>query len=164
LQVLPLRLPPLRDRPEDILPILRHWLDAAGRGRLVVTPTAEATLLTHRWPGNVRELVNLARRLTLFAEDGHVDAPLVRRMLEANPFAGPAEPTFDPLPAVEGPVPTLPGQGMPDPEAMTLESLERRHTERLLAHHRNVTRVADILGINRRTLQRKLRAWGIDAD
>lgn len=69
-----------------------------------------------------------------------------------------------PLPAVEGPVPTLPGQGMPDPEAMTLESLERRHTERLLAHHRNVTRVADILGINRRTLQRKLRAWGIDAD
>jgi transcriptional regulator with PAS, ATPase and Fis domain len=47
---------------------------------------------------------------------------------------------------------------------MTLESLERRHTERLLAHHRNVTRVADILGINRRTLQRKLRAGGIDAD
>jgi len=168
LQVLPLRIPPLRDRPEDILPILRHGLETAGRGDLTITPAAETALLAHRWPGNVRELVNLARRLSLFAEDGRADVALVRRMLEANPFAGPAEPTLY----------TAPGEPSPDerpesgsciddsgnPEALTLETLERRHTERLLAHHRNVTRVADILGINRRTLQRKLRAWGMDAD
>jgi DNA-binding NtrC family response regulator len=164
LQVLPLRLPPLRERPEDILPILRHWLGNAGRGALALSPAAEACLLGHHWPGNVRELVNLARRLTLFADESRVEAPLVRRMLEANPFAGPAEPILDPPP--EGPDDGLGPSGATagDPEAMTLESLERRHTERLLAHHRNVTRVADILGINRRTLQRKLRAWGIDAD
>jgi DNA-binding NtrC family response regulator len=167
LQVLPLRLPPLRERPDDVLPILRHWLEAAGRGGLTITSAAETALLSHRWPGNVRELVNLARRLTLFAEEGRVDAALVRRMLEANPFAGPAEPTLDPAPRGlapdDAPVPG-PRADPRDPEALTLESLERRHTERLLAHHRNVTRVADILGINRRTLQRKLRAWGIDAD
>ena len=65
--------------------------------------------------------------------------------------------------------PTDPGSAALDaetgePEAITLEDLERRHIERLLGHHRNVTRVAEILDINRRTLQRKLRAWGIDVD
>jgi DNA-binding NtrC family response regulator len=164
LQVLPLSLPALRERPEDILPILTHWLGAVGRHPLELTTEAREVLLRHDWPGNVRELVNLARRLTLFAENGRVDARLVRKMLAANPFAGPAHPTtFAVAP------PTDPGSAALDaetgePEAITLEDLERRHIERLLGHHRNVTRVAEILDINRRTLQRKLRAWGIDVD
>ncbi|MCA9525054.1 MAG: helix-turn-helix domain-containing protein [Myxococcales bacterium] len=47
---------------------------------------------------------------------------------------------------------------------MSLEALERRHILGLLAHHKNVTHVARILEINRRTLQRKLKAWGIEHD
>ncbi|MEZ4467416.1 MAG: sigma 54-interacting transcriptional regulator [bacterium] len=68
LQVLPLELPPLRHRREDILPIVHHWLGRVGSTALAVAPDAEALLLAHDWPGNVREVVNLARRVALFAE------------------------------------------------------------------------------------------------
>lgn len=151
LQVLPLSLPPLRDRRDDVLPILRYWLRALSRRPLRLEADAETLLLKHAWPGNVRELVNLARRVALFQSDDVVSASLVRRMLAANPFCTDADAADS-----EGPAPPL--------EEITLEHLERRHIERLLAHHRNVTRVSEILGINRRTLQRKLRAWGIEID
>lgn len=147
LQVLPLELPPLRARREDVLPILSLWLERVARGPLELTPDAREALLAHDWPGNVRELVNLARRLALFAEDGRIDAALVGRMLDANPFSPaprPARPRAAPV------------------EDLSLEAVERRHIERLLARHRNITRVAQILGINRRTLQRKLKTWGVD--
>lgn len=152
LQVLPLELPPLRHRREDILPIVHHWLQRVGAGALELTDEARAVLLAHIWPGNVREVVNLARRVALFAEGGVVDAALVERMLAANPFI--QAPLLTPPP----PAPTS------DLEEITLEELERRHITGLLAHHKNVTLVARILDINRRTLQRKLKAWGIEAD
>ncbi len=156
LQVLPLELPPLRARPADILPIARHWLAVVGDG-LELTPDAEAVLLAHDWPGNVREVVNLARRVALFAEEGRVDAELVRRMLAANPFASGAS-----TGARVGATLVPAAQTPPPLEELTLETVERRHIERLLAHHKNITKVARILDINRRTLQRKLKAWGID--
>lgn len=156
LQVLPLELPPLRARTADILPITRHWLAAVGAGELALTADAEEALLEHEWPGNVREVVNLARRVALFADDGRVDGPLVRRMLAANPFtAGMLRPAPRPASAA-------PADSPPPIEEITLEALERRHIEALLGHHKNITRVARILDINRRTLQRKLKAWGID--
>ena len=156
LQVLPLEIPPLRARADDILPIARHWLRTVAGPAFALTPDAEAALLVHDWPGNVREVVNLVRRVALFAEGGRVDGPLVHRMLARNPFSAQHTPAPGPIApppadADEGPV-----------EEITLEALERRHIERLLAHHQNVTRVARILDINRRTLQRKLKAWGID--
>jgi DNA-binding NtrC family response regulator len=151
LQVLPIELPPLRARTEDVLPILGHWLALVGRPELALTEEAHAALVAHEWPGNVRELVNLARRLALFAEGDRVDAALVRRMLAANPFSTAAAPP----PAIAA------ADGGGD-EELSLEEVERRHIERLLARHRNITRVAQILGINRRTLQRKLKGWGID--
>ena len=148
LQVLPLQLPPLRARRPDILTIFHHWLGRVGASELVVEAAARRALLEHDWPGNAREVVNLARRVALFAE-GRVDASLIQRMLAANPFGGaaswsPPEPTTSPV------------------EEVSLETVERRHIERLMARHRNVTHVARILEINRRTLQRKLKAWGLD--
>ena len=150
LQVLPLHLPPLRTRPEDILPIFEHWLRVVAPKPLEVTKKAGAVLMNHDWPGNVREVVNLARRVSLFAETSNVDAPLVERMLLANPFTpvAPADPS--------------PRSGAGAVEEISLEALERRHITRLLNRHKNITRVARILDINRRTLQRKLKAWGID--
>jgi DNA-binding NtrC family response regulator len=154
LSVLPLELPPLRARREDIEPIVRHWITQVAHAPLTLTDDAVSTLRSHEWPGNVRELVNLARRVALFAADGHVDRALVERMLAANPFAAsgglPARPDSTESPSEVDAV-----------EEITLEELERRHIEGLLARHQNVTRVASILGINRRTLQRKLKAWGI---
>ena len=155
LQVLPLELPPLRHRRDDILPIVHHWLGRVGAGALELTPGAREVLLTHDWPGNVREVVNLARRVALFAEGGLVDAPLVERMLAANPFIQ------APRPPVALPPPPPPAA---DLEEITLEQLEKRHILGLLAHYKNVTQVARILDINRRTLQRKLRSWGIETE
>ena len=181
LQVLPLEIPPLRARPDDILPIARHWLRTVAGGNFELTEDAESALLDHDWPGNVREIVNLVRRVALFAEGGRVDAALVRRMLARNPFAAasapePEAPRFDrllpdvhplrsmpPPPPTEATDPEAPGAADAPLEEITLEALERRHIERLLAHHRNITKVARILDINRRTLQRKLKAWGIDS-
>lgn len=150
LQVLPLQLPPLRQRIDDVLPIVQHWLQRVSPTPLRITDEARAVLMAHPWPGNVREVVNLTRRVALFAEQGEVTAPLVRRMLAANPFA---TSKIAPNP------PPLAGDQV---EEISLEALEKRHIQTLLARHQNVTRVAAILQINRRTLQRKLKAWGVE--
>ncbi len=149
LQVLPLQIPPLRARRPDVLTIFHHWLGRVGASDLVVQSDARRALLEHDWPGNAREVVNLARRVALFAEGGRVDVPLVQRMLAANPFGGGA--AWSPPRLQAAPV-----------EEVSLETVERRHIERLMARHRNVTHVARILEINRRTLQRKLKARGLD--
>jgi DNA-binding NtrC family response regulator len=152
LQVLPLELPPLRNRVADVLPIVTHWLQRVSPTPLHITDDARAVLLAHRWPGNVREVVNLTRRVALFAENETVDADLVQRMLAANPFA---------TRIASAPLPITPTTAV---EEISLETLERRHIQQLLARHQNITRVAAILQINRRTLQRKLKAWGVEHD
>jgi DNA-binding NtrC family response regulator len=72
LNVIPIKLAPLRERPEDILALARHFLAThrtdSGR-QLAFNPEAEATLLAHRWPGNVRELENAIERAAILARD-----------------------------------------------------------------------------------------------
>lgn len=150
LQVLPIELPPMRARLDDVVPIARYWIDKVSKEPLRLTDCACQTLLSHQWPGNAREIANLARRVALFAENGRVDGALVERMLTANPFGPQSTPT------TRG---QSPGESV---EEISLEAVERRHIMKLLARHQNVTRVARILEINRRTLQRKLRSWGIE--
>jgi transcriptional regulator with PAS, ATPase and Fis domain len=68
LKVLTLTIPPLRERPEDILPLSRHFLAQAARRYGILkylTPDAEAGMLSHSWPGNVRELANVLERVVL---------------------------------------------------------------------------------------------------
>jgi two-component system response regulator FlrC len=74
LSVLEIALPPLRERPTDIAPLLERLLERAGHGELkrALTGTLRAALLSHPFPGNVRELRNLAERLTLLAHAGEV--------------------------------------------------------------------------------------------
>ncbi len=210
LAVLPVVLPPLRERPEDIVPIAEHWLrkltagpaalsgsaatpSYAGlsTGPVGLSPDARVAFLSHDYPGNVRELVNVVRRIALFARAGApgpwatndrvADGELVRRMLALDPFR-----TLRPdLPkALSAPIqhPTRqevqkdlpPGLAVATSaligcaakteiqEPLSLRELEIRHIERLLREHKNITMVAKLLDIDRRTLQRKLRALGID--
>jgi len=77
-QVYPIHVSPLRDRPEDIAPIVAHHLSAIGarenRPALRLTPSAVEKMLGYAWPGNVRELINLLERAVLLAENSVIDA------------------------------------------------------------------------------------------
>jgi transcriptional regulator with PAS, ATPase and Fis domain len=68
LNALSLVVPPLRERPEDILPLLRHFLAQHNRGALAFTSGARDLLLAYPWPGNIRELGNVANHITLMAD------------------------------------------------------------------------------------------------
>lgn len=158
------------------------------RPGLRLTDDARAALLSHDYPGNVRELVNVVRRVALFADgNGLVDGALVRRMLAEDPFRTlrPAAPSGMSLAATAtagsalgvgpdggaaknassnlvSPSGALIGSAPASSEPLSLRELEIRHIEKLLREHKNITMVARLLDIDRRTLQRKLRSLGID--
>jgi DNA-binding NtrC family response regulator len=159
LQVLPIVLAPLRKRPSDIVPLAEHLLLRLGSGnaRHEVAGDAREVLTAYRWPGNVRELLNVLRRASLFAEGRMLDGDLIRRMIAASIFAHNGEDrTTLPPPHPAGSVSS---------SLTNLAEVERTHIERVLGEMGgNITRAATALGIDRRTLQRKLKGYGIDAD
>jgi len=81
LNVMPLFLPPLRERIEDIPEIARHLLGKIGneqRRKLTLTDMAQRRLASHDWPGNVRELENCLERAAVLSDDGRIDVDLIR--------------------------------------------------------------------------------------
>jgi two-component system nitrogen regulation response regulator GlnG len=169
LNVVPIRLPPLRERLEDIPLLARHFLDRARASGLpskqLATDALEA-LKAHAWPGNARELENLMRRMAALYPQEVIGADAVAAELaEAAPVAGPD------------------GQAAP----MTLEQAVERHLASFMAAHKdgmpvkelydrvlaeverpllrmalsatrgNQIKAAAMLGLNRNTLRKKLR-------
>jgi DNA-binding NtrC family response regulator len=163
LQVMPIVLAPLRRRTDDVIPIAEHLLGRLS-GTRALSAEAEAALEAYRWPGNVRELLNVLRRATLFAEGPVLDGELVRRMIAASVFAhSDSGRTLTSAPAE----PREAAMSLPSATSAStnLAEVERTHIERVLADMGgNITRAATALGIDRRTLQRKLKGYGIDAD
>jgi DNA-binding NtrC family response regulator len=150
LQVFPVLIRPLRERPEDIEPLAMHLLARLGKDNLSLDSESLAALQEYDWPGNVRELLNVLRRASLFAISDTLGAELIRRMIVASVFGNARDST-------------LPSD--PDRSSRTsLADVERDHVEAVLREmDGNITRAAAALGIDRRTLQRKLRGYGIDA-
>lgn len=145
LQVFPLVLQPLRERREDIVPLAENLLTRISLD-ISLSESARGALQEYDWPGNVRELLNVLRRAALFAEGKEMEAAMIRRMIAASVF-GHRE-------AREAPTPTPPSD-------QSLADVERAHIERVLASlDGNITQAAVQLGIDRRTLQRKLKAFG----
>jgi DNA-binding NtrC family response regulator len=160
LMVVPIDLPPLRDRPEDIEPLLRHFLATFNtefrREITEIEPAALQALQTYRWPGNVRELRNLLERTILLECDGnilkleHIERA-DQRIGEKLRVQG-AEGERD-LPATDKASEVI-GQAVP------LEQVERQHIEAVLAGTGgNKNRAAQILGIDRTTLYNKLKKY-----
>ncbi|MEM6955967.1 MAG: sigma-54 dependent transcriptional regulator [Myxococcota bacterium] len=148
LQVFPIVLTPLRDRKEDILPLAEHLLGRVGRSSLLLSESAQLALLDYDWPGNVRELLNVLRRASLFAKGNELSGELVRRMEAASVFGHQ----------------DVRQSASPAATTQSLAEVERQHIERVLASlDGNVTKAAIQLGIDRRTLQRKLKAFGLSA-
>jgi len=149
LAVITIEVPPLRDRPGDIGLLARHFAEQAAlraeRGRVVLSDAALAHLATQRWPGNVRELENTIERAVIMA-NGDV--------LDVADVAGPR------APAAGAAFATFVGDHVP-----TLDELERAHILKVLELCENQkTKAAQMLGINRTTLWKKLRQYGLEAD
>ena len=149
--VVTIKVPPLRERGSDILPLIDHfstyYADKIGRPKM---PFDEATidlLMNYRWPGNVRELRNTVQRIYLVSSGPTVtlqDLPPELR----NDFD---EPEADSLESI------LSGN------SGDLESIEASAIRRtILAEKGNLTRVAAVLGISRPTLYRKMRQFRIE--
>ncbi len=143
LKVFTLRLPALRERREDVLPLVAELLDAAGRPGVRLTPAASRALQAHAWPGNVRELQSaVTYALALAGGDDVID-------VEHLPDEVTAPPT--PARAAAG-----------DGALKTLAEVEREHVLRVLeACGGRQADAARVLGIGRTTLWRKLRELGV---
>lgn len=145
LNVVPIYLPPLRERTEDILPLASHFLELFCREnhkpRKTLTERAIQKLLHYHWPGNVRELANIIERTVVLDFDNAIDAEHL---------------CLDPLFPHKG----AEGKGNL-PIGITLHELEKRLIlETLEAHHYNRSQTASILGISIRTLRNKLHEYG----
>ncbi len=173
LNVVPLRLPPLRERGEDIPDLVRHFLNQAHQQNLplkTVSPEAMERLRRYRWPGNVRELENLVRRLAaLYAEDvigvevienELAEPPQAARAPEPNEeetLTGAIERHITKYFAAHGD--DLPPNGLYD---RMLRELEIPLISLSLAATRgNQIKAASMLGLNRNTLRKKIRDHNI---
>jgi two-component system, NtrC family, response regulator AtoC len=142
-------IPPLRDRPEDILPLAENILKRVERrhgwGELSLSPEALATIRDRPWPGNVRQLENALARAVIAARG----RPILPEHLDA------AEPLDPAIPADGDPVESLPLRAL-------LAEVERRAIQRaLLACGGNRTKTAERLGISRRQLFDKIREYDL---
>jgi two-component system response regulator HydG len=150
LAVVPIRIPPLRERAEAILSLAGFFLDHLNRemGRAVenFTPAAEKAMLAYRWPGNVRELRNVVERAVLLCGGKRIDVDA----LPIEVLTSAAPPASAPPAAVAG---------------WTLAQAEREAIDRALLHFGgNKTRAAEALGVSRQTLRAKIREYGIADD
>lgn len=159
-----LRIPPLRERPEDLEVLAERFIRAAcgalGKAPVGLSPGARATLAAHAFPGNVRELRNVLERAVLVAGEGPIrpehlalrSAPLSVPASEPSPASSPGPVTFRAPPSVEAP----PSSRAPDLRR-ALRDVEREQIQAALsACAGNQTRAAEMLGISRRALVSKL--------
>ena len=147
INVIPVKIPPLRDRRDDILPLLAAYIaefsESFGSRVRGASALAEDTALIYRWPGNVRELRNRAERAVALAQ---------------GPWVGPADLFPDLVPAS----PLSEGAANILPLAAVRDDAERRHIASTLEHTgRQIKQAADLLGVSRTTLWEKMRRLGL---
>ena len=168
LNVVPVWLPPLRDRGQDIELLARHFCVELGKvnRKLEVDIEEEALRLlrSHPWPGNVRQLQNFMERLVVLSEQVIIDTAEVERELSRLP--GMAKLTAGSVPAEEPPRSAPVVEEPPEGEMKTLDAwraeAEREALTRTLERcGNNRTKAARVLGISRRTLYNKLEEHGL---
>ena len=145
LNVVTINLPPLRERSDDIILLAKHFMNTLneelGRDFKSLAPDAMRALLLYPWPGNVRELMNTIERIMILEQ-----GPVIKLSYlppDIREFASSQELQVSAL--------------------ETLDQIEKRHLLRALqVTNYNVSRAAELLGINRTTILRKFEKWGMD--
>jgi two-component system, NtrC family, nitrogen regulation response regulator GlnG len=166
LNVIPLHIPPLRERPEDIPALVQHFVSRSG-GAKVFEPAAMRLIQRHPWPGNIRELENFTRRLSALCPQDIVDAPAAEAELKRLSSAPPAAPQDR-----EALIAALlqdffaRWQGDP-PKSLVYDSVMREIEKPLIGRVLEMTggnqiKAAEILGLNRNTLRKKIRELGVE--
>ena len=173
LNVVPIRLPPLRERTEDIPDLIRHFLDHAaseGLGQKSIDRDGLSVLTAYSWPGNVRELENLIRRIAALYTDEIIGGDIIRQEFEQGRTEPAAPHTGDEnlSNSVERHLSVyfdahrdgLPSPGLYD---RVLREIERPLISLTLsATSGNQLQAAKVLGLNRNTLRKKIRDLQID--
>jgi nitrogen regulation protein NR(I) len=163
LNVVPIALPPLRDRREDIPALVRHFIEKYNRrlGKKVerLEDEALALLLGYSWPGNIRELENLMERSVLFADEPVIRAhALPEALRDRAPAAASPAASFGPIAALAG----AGGASMKEIVRHAQAELEKELIARALEETGgNVTRAAKRLQISRKSLQVKMKELGL---
>ena len=157
LNVIPIQIPPLRERADDIPLLVEHFISKFNKRLNTevqgVSPDALAALLAHTWPGNIRELENLIERSVLLTEDTILTMSDLPGLIPAN------------MDRVEAP-PDADEMGLKEYVRVYTTKLERARIQRVLEEEdSNVTRASKKLGISRKSLQMKMKDYGLrDAD
>ncbi len=159
LAVVKAAVPPLRERPEDIPAIARHFAESLGHAPMALSPELEAELVAHDWPGNVRELRNVVERALSL---GHAGLDQDAHIPAGAPAPGPAGEA-------------QPGS-LPDPQAVLdlpfkeaknqlIERFEREYLRELLRRHKgNISRAAAEAGIDRNYIHRLVKKYDLSVD
>lgn len=139
LNVIPLTIPPLRQRGDDVVLLAEHFLSLYARGRhLRMAPEFIEALRCHSWPGNVRELSNVMRRAVVLCTSDEIGPEFLSFMAGHQQYAGTVNP------------------------GLSMREAERRLLElTLAATSGNRTRAAEMLGVSLRTVRNKIRDYGL---
>ncbi len=162
LAVVPIKLPPLRERGSDITLLANSFLEKFGEeeGKAFAPLTAElsASFENHNWPGNVRELQNLMRRATVMFSGPHLDANIITEFVDPSTQST-APMVREPMPFVTIPS-DLPGDSLAAFDGMTLDEVEQLVVERAIQKcNGSLTKAAKALGVSPSTLYRKREKW-----
>jgi transcriptional regulator with PAS, ATPase and Fis domain len=146
LNVVPITIPPLRERPDDVIPLIYHFLDKYNKAhgyQKTMSGEAREVLARYSWPGNVRELENLIERLVVTVEADEIGASdLPQYVFERD---GEWQPTV------------VVGGIMPLRQAT--EEVERQIIERALSQEKSTYGMAKLLGVNQSTVVRKIKKY-----
>ena len=162
-------VPPLRERIADIPPLVEKWVvhyaQEVGRGKLTVSSRAHSRLVKYPWPGNVAELKSLARRLVTRVSGGRIEAGDVDEVLPVVAERVPLEDmAFEEMvkSKLAGLLRRIDGYPVSDLYEKVLQRVERPLFDLVLAHTGgNQVKAAEILGLNRNTLRKKIRELDI---
>lgn len=145
LNVVPINVPPLRERPEDILPLIQSYLQQYNKKlneNKTLDPTALSTLLRYPWPGNIRELQNMMERLILTTKDEVITENNLPVFVQNAAQIQPTQPDDLSLSAA-------------------LERAEKEILTRAMAEHKSTRAIAKVLKVSQPTIVRKLRKHGL---